>query len=67
MKQTLTILSKVILLNFIILLTAVCTANAQQVIGLQKAVDLALQNNLTIKQAQYTVALDDETLKQSKY
>jgi outer membrane protein len=42
-------------------------ANAQEVISLQKAVDLALERNLTIKQSQFTEALDDETLKQSKY
>lgn len=42
-------------------------ANAQEVISLQKAVDLALDRNLTIKQSQFTEALDDETLKQSKY
>jgi len=43
------------------------SAHAQQVITLQKAVELTLQNNLSIKQAQFTEALDDETLKQSKY
>lgn len=43
------------------------TANAQEVITLQKAVDLALERNLTIKQSQFTEALDNETYKQSKY
>ncbi len=56
--------------------TVICTmlfsalsyhANAQEVIGLQKAVDLALERNLTIKQSQFTEAFDDETYKQSKY
>lgn len=43
------------------------TANAQEVITLQKAVDLALERNLTIKQSQFTEALAVEDLKQSKY
>lgn len=42
------------------------SANAQQVIGLQKAVDLALQNNLTVKQSAFTEALDAATYQQSK-
>ncbi len=42
-------------------------AEAQQVISLQKAVDLALANNLTIKQSQYTEALAAEDVNQSKY
>lgn len=42
-------------------------AGAQEVIGLQKAVDLALDRNLTIKQAQFTAALTEEDVKQSKY
>jgi outer membrane protein len=55
------------LLSLLLLTMLSFTANAQQVITLQQAVALTLQNNLTIKQAQYTVAFDDETLKQSKY
>lgn len=43
------------------------TAKAQQEISLQKAIDLTLQNNLTIKQAQLTEALADEDYKQAKY
>src|SRR6201996_2464861 len=66
MKQTLTILSKVILLNFIILLTAVFTAHAQEVITLQKAVELTLERNLTIKQSQITEALGAEDVRQAK-
>lgn len=42
-------------------------AQAQQVISLQKAVDLTLQNNLTIKQAQLTEALANEDYNQAKY
>ena len=43
------------------------SANAQQVISLQKAIDLALANNLTIKQSQITTAIATEDYKQSKY
>lgn len=42
------------------------TASAQQVISLQKAVDLALQNNLSIKQTQNNELFDAATYKQSK-
>ncbi|RVT98205.1 TolC family protein [Mucilaginibacter limnophilus] len=40
---------------------------AQQKISLLKAVELALERNLTIKQAQFNEALSTEDLKQSKY
>ena len=43
------------------------TAKAQQVISLQQAVNLTLQNNLTIKQAKITEALATEDVKQSQY
>ena len=43
------------------------TANAQQVISLQKAIDLTLANNLTIKQSQITTNIAKEDYKQSKY
>ncbi len=43
------------------------TASAQQVIGLQKAVELTLERNLQIKQAHFTEAIDAENLNQSKY
>ena len=43
------------------------TAKAQQVISLQKAIDLTLANNLTIKQSQITEQLGTEDYKQSKY
>ena len=51
----------------LILLSAVnITANAQEVITLQKAVDRALERNLTIKQAQYSEALSTEDYNQSR-
>jgi len=50
-------------------LLAVCsyTANAQQVISLQQAVDSTIKNNLTIKQAQITERSATEDYKQSRY
>ena len=41
--------------------------NAQQVITIQQAVDNTLNNNLTIKQAQFSAAITQENLTQSKY
>jgi len=41
--------------------------NAQQVITIQQAVDNTLNNNLTIKQAQFSAAISEENLTQSKY
>jgi len=43
------------------------TAHAQQVITLQQAVALTLQNNLTIKQSKVTEALAAQDVDQSKY
>ena len=43
------------------------TVNAQQVISLQQAVDSALQNNLTIKQAKINEALGNADYQQAKY
>jgi len=67
MKQ---IITRFKLFSFIIaamLALPALSANAQQVISLQQAVDLTLKNNLTIKQAQLTEALADEDYKQAKY
>jgi outer membrane protein len=66
MKQKLTILVKVILLYFIIFLSFGLSANAQQVITLQKAIALTLDRNLTIKQSQITEALGAEDVRQAK-
>jgi outer membrane protein len=41
--------------------------NAQQVISLQKAVDLTIQNNLTIKQAKINESLANEDYNQAKF
>jgi len=54
-------------LTIVLLLSVIFfTVQAQQKITLQRAVDLALQNNLQIKQAELSEALSDEDLKQSK-
>jgi outer membrane protein len=42
------------------------SASAQEVITLQKAVDRTLERNLTIKQSQYTEAIDVENYNQAK-
>ncbi|MCJ8211931.1 TolC family protein [Mucilaginibacter sp. RS28] len=44
----------------------VMKASAQEKITLQRAIDLTLERNLTIKQAQFTEALSNEDYKQSK-
>jgi len=67
MKQKILISAKVAIACILLISASSFRANAQQVISLQKAVDLALANNLTIKQAQFTEALDNETLLQSKF
>src|ERR1700761_1357385 len=48
------------------LLAAPAFSRAQQVITLQKAVELALERNLTIKQAKVTEALGAEDVRQAK-
>ncbi|WP_183575416.1 TolC family protein [Mucilaginibacter sp. X5P1] len=66
MAQHILKFKKAILLG--IMLTAIgFTANAQQVISLQKAVNLTLQRNLTIQQAQVTQSLAAQDVDQSKY
>lgn len=42
-------------------------AQGGEIITLKQAVDIALQNNLQIKQAQFQSAITDENLKQSKF
>jgi len=57
---------KVTLLSGLGLFLAIGQSQAQQVITLRQATELALQNNLQIKQAQLTEALTSEDLKQSQ-
>jgi len=54
-------------LGLLLFLISGSTAMAQEKISLEKAVDYALNRNLTIKQAQFTEALSNEDYKQSKY
>jgi outer membrane protein len=67
MKLKLLLSVKATLICTIIFSVCGINAGAQEVIGLQKAVDLALERNLTIKQAEFTAAITNEDLKQSKY
>ncbi|MFC4209639.1 TolC family protein [Pedobacter lithocola] len=53
-----------------VFLVALCLSQmvkAQQVITIQQAVDNTLKNNLTIKQAQFSAAITEENLTQSKF
>src|SRR4051812_9478264 len=50
----------------LLMCTMAFAASAQEKISLQKAVDLALQNNLTVKQSAFTEAFDAATYQQSK-
>ncbi len=43
------------------------SAEAQQKITLEQAVQLALENNIQLKQAQFNVAISEEDFKQSKF
>jgi outer membrane protein len=67
MTQRVFILKKAFILSFLFFTVLSFTVNAQEVISLQKAIDLTLQNNLTIKQAQLTESLATEDYNQAKY
>lgn len=70
LKQIMKMFTKNKFLTGSALLVALCLAqsvSAQQIITLQQAVDNTLNNNLQIKQAQFSAALSDENLTQSKY
>lgn len=63
MKQT----SKIsFLLAALSLSVAGFSTSAQEVITIQQAIDKTLNNNLQVKQAQFSAALSDETFKQSR-
>jgi len=51
----------------VLLMASAFKSGAQTVITLQKAVQLTLDNNLQIKQAQFNEAIDNENLQQAKY
>lgn len=54
------------ILSVVILSSLGQKAFAQQVITIQQAVENTLKNNLTIKQAEFSAAITDENLRQSK-
>lgn len=60
-------IAKVTIACLISLLALNNNAKAQEVITLQRAIDLTLERNLTIKQAQFSEALSEENVKQAKY
>ncbi len=69
MNQTYTIKSKIFcacLLGMALILGSF-SAEAQQKITLEQAVQLALENNIQLKQAQFNVAISEEDFKQSKF
>jgi len=51
---------------FLLIIASAFKSQAQTVITLQKAVQLTLDNNLQIKQAQFNEAIDNENLQQAK-
>jgi len=58
--------------NFFVLVVALLvlssvTLTAQETITLKRATELVVENNLQIKQAQFSEAISDENLRQSKY
>ncbi len=60
-------LTKLTFILSLTVLTGLSTKTlAQEVITIQQAVENTLKNNLTIKQAQFSAALSDENLRQSK-
>lgn len=67
MTQRILRLTKVSLLSVFCVGMISFKVKAQQVITLQQAVDLTIQNNLSIKQAQVTESLGLEDYKQAKY
>jgi outer membrane protein len=67
MTQHILKLKRVSILSIALIAMLGFTANAQQVITLQKAVQLTLERNLTIKQAVVTQQLGAQDVDQSKY
>jgi outer membrane protein len=67
MTQHILKLKRVSILSIALIAMLGFTANAQQVITLQKAVELTLERNLTIKQAVVTQQLGAQDVDQSRY
>lgn len=64
MKHLLTL--KPVLVLIVLALLSTNKLKAQEHISLQRAIELALERNLTVKQAQFTEAIDNESYKQAK-
>ena len=68
MKQkNLTEFSKYTILVAVLLILNSLDTRAQEKITLKRATELVVENNLQIKQAQFSEAISDENLRQSKY
>jgi len=70
LKQIMKMFTKNKFLTGFALIVSFCVSQnvqAQEVITIQQAVDNTLKNNLQIKQAQFSAALSEENLSQSKY
>ena len=67
MTRPVRIIKRVSTLSILLLITSASWLKAQQVISLQKAVDLTIQNNLTIKQAKLNELLADADYEQAKF
>ena len=67
MIQSILKFKPVSILTALFLIAVSSISHAQEVISLQKAVDLTLARNLTIKQAKLTESLANEDVKQSRY
>lgn len=57
---------KFILISFLGTSFTVMSSSAQELLTLKRATELVLENNLQIKQAQFTEAISEENLQQSK-
>lgn len=57
---------KFILISFLGTSLSMMSASAQELLTLKRATELVIENNLQIKQAQFTEAISEENLQQSK-
>ena len=61
------VFTKYIVVVLILIIAAPGSLKAQEKITLKRATELVIENNLQIKQAQFSEAISDENLRQSKY
>ena len=57
---------KYVLLSFLGIFFSAMSLSAQELLTLKRATELVIENNLQIKQAQFTEAISEENLQQSK-